>query len=695
MENDPALLRRLVAGLIALVILVCGLLPAGASAASPASPNSLTFGQETVGRTTPAQVVTITNLEPGAVQLLGASIGGANPGDFTIRSESCASPILFQSESCLVEVTFSPQAGGAREAALEVTIEGEPALLVPLAGTGQTKKLTVPATTTFTTTTVGETATEKVLLKNTSEAMVNVSEVKIEGPDSADFGIEGGNCVGFIGTGMSCEVSVRFTPGATGAREALLRVSSDATPADYVTALSGEGVAPEIAIEPGSYDFGLVEVRSGSPRANFNVRNTGTAAVQLSNLEITGPGANEFWISGSGCWGTTLAPGSTCWIEVQFNANEEGNFAAAVSIQAGTVVFQAPLSARAERPQVVASPAPLAFAPTAVGSRQVGEVTLDNTGHLPVAFYIAIVSGGDVSSFHLVEETCTSAVFAGRPRIFEPGESCRAKIAFEPTEVGAEHATVSIFGGGEGALQFSVEGTAVAAQLSLAPPARDFGAVPVGTTGPVQTFELRNETSQPQTIDSATLAGPDVGSFQLRGDTCTEAPVDPGASCAVAVRFAPESSGAKTATLRLRGPGGATVGRLSGEGTAAGGGAAEAATGRGWVSLSLRSHPSPAGGKVTIGRARCESTEPCTLRIGGLASGRIATGVGLRPGLRGVTPTRLILAPGTSAPVTTALPREFRRSGGARLSVALQWQTGTEHGSRRHSFLLGNFQLLP
>jgi hypothetical protein len=109
------------------------------------------------------------------------------------------------------------------------------------------------------------------------------------------------------------------------------------------------------------------------------------------------------------------------------------------------------------------------------------------------------------------------------------------------------------------------------------------------------------------------------------------------------------------------------------------------------VALNLFSHPHPSAGKVTVGRARCESSEPCTLRIGGLASGRIAMGAGLRPALRGVTPTRLILAPGTSAPITTVLPREFRRSGGARLSVALQWQTGADHGGGRHSFLLGNF----
>lgn len=692
MDRNLVPIRRLLPTLAAFALVACAILAAPAAAApAGASPGSVTFGQETVGKTTPAQTVTLSNPDPGDVHIVAVAIGGANLGDFAISGENCAGVVLTQGELCTVDVTFAPQAGGPREATLVLSIEGELPAIVPLTGTGQTKKLTVPGTAAFAATTVGAAVTEKVLLKNTSEAGVNVNEVKIEGADPGDFSLEGNNCVGLISPNMSCELSVRFTPGASGTREALLRVSTDGAPADYVTQLSGEGVAPEVVFEPGSYDFGLVEVRSGQLRAGFTVRNEGAATVQLSNLEISGPGAGEFSIPGSSCWGANLAPGATCWVEVQFNDNQEGVFTAAVSITAGATTFEAPLAATAERPQVVASPAPLTFGPTAVGSRQVSEVTLTNTGHLPVAFYIAIVSGGDVASFHLVEETCTSNVFAGQPRIFEPGEACRAKIAFEPTEVGARHATVSIFGGGEGALQFSVEGSAVASRLSLAPATRDFGAVAVGSTGPTQTFELRNESGEPQTIEAALLGGLDVGEFQLRADGCSETVIAPGASCAVTVRFAPESSGPKTATLRLRGPGGTTVGQLSGEGTAAGGGGAEAASGRGWVALKLFNHPHPRAGKVTVGRARCESSEPCTLRIGGLASGRIALGAGLRPALRGVTPTRLILAPGTSAPITTTLPREFRRAGAARLSVAVQWQTGADHGGGRHSFLLGNF----
>jgi hypothetical protein len=690
MPSDLVRFRRLVLPLAALALFACGLLPTAAMAVpATTNPTALKFMQETVGKTSSPQAVGVINLDPGPVHVLGVSIGGADPGDFAIGGEDCATAVLGQNDGCEIEVTFAPQAGGAREATLEVGIEGEATIVVPLSGTGQTKKLTLPGTSGFAATSVGGSSTVQIPVKNQSEAGVNVNEVKIEGADAGDFAIEGNNCAGFISPGMGCDLTLRFTPSATGPRDATLRVATDATPGDYSTQLSGEGVAAEVAFEPGAYDFGLVEVHNGSPRTQFTLRNTGTAAVQLSNLEITGPGANEFSISGSGCWGTMLMPGNTCWIEVQFNANEEGSFAAAVSIGAGATTFQAPLSGRAERPQVTASPSPLAFGPTSVGSRQVKEVTLTNTGHLPVGFYIALISGGDVANFHLLEESCTSNVFAGNGHFVEPGESCRAKVAFEPTAAGAKHATLSVFGGGEGALQVPIEGTAIAPQLSLTPDSRDFGTVAVGLTGQVQTFQLTNESAEAQTIDSALLGGPDAGEFQLRADGCSEAVLDPGASCTVAIRFAPGSSGDKAATLRLRGPAGTNAARLSGEGTAVPG-SAMASTKRGRVKLSLNSHPLPAAGKVTIGRANCESTEPCTLRVGGLVSGRIATRAGLRPGIRGVAPTRLTLAPGTSAPITTSLPTRLRGYGdGTRLSVAVQWQTGAERGGGRRSILLG------
>ncbi|MBS1894636.1 MAG: choice-of-anchor D domain-containing protein [Actinobacteria bacterium] len=691
MENDLVPFRRLLLGAVSLLLVAC-LIPAMASAAPvESSPTSLDFGQETVGKVSTAKTVEIIDPGPGAVQVVGATVAGLDAGDFAVAGEGCGGRSLQPSEGCQVEVVFEPQAGGARSATLEVAIEGQAAIEVPLSGTGQTMRLTVPASTTFPTTTVGSASTEKVALKNSSEAGVDVTEVKIEGADPGDFGIEGNNCVGFIGPGMSCELNVRFSPGASGVREALLRVVTDGTPAELTTELSGEGSAPELTFEPGGHDFGLSEVHSGGSRANFTLRNTGAASVPLSNLEITGPDAGEFWIPNSNCWGSTLSPGSTCAVEVQFNANNEGSYSAAISIQAGGVGFVAPLTARAERPKVTASPAPLVFGPTPVGSRQVKEVTLTNTGHLPVAFFISLVSGGDIGSFHLLEENCTSNVFAGQPRIFEPGESCAAKVAFEPTVDGAKAATLSVFGGGEGALQVPVQGEAVAAQLQVSPTSRDFGSVAIGTAGPVQTFQLRNESDEAQTVGSAVLTGPDLGEFQIRSDECSEAVLEPGGSCAVAVRFAPEAAGPKTATLRLRSPAGTSVARLGGEGAAPAVSTTSASgdAHHGRVTLSLRTRPGPAAGKVTLGRARCESSEVCTIRVRALAIAHLTTLTGSRPVVRRVPVATLSLTPGGSAPIVVAVPPELRKAAAdPDVRVSLRWRTGPERGGTFRAYRL-------
>lgn len=683
MENDLVPFRRLLLGAVSLFVVAC-LLPAMASAASvESSPASLDFGQETVGNTSAPQTVEVFNPGPSAVVIATVQITGIGTGDFGFAGNNCGIRSLEPSESCQVRVAFEPSAGGARSGTLEIVVLGEPTLEVPLSGTGQTMRLTVPGSTAFPTTTVGGASTEKVALKNSSEAGVDVSEVKIEGADPGDFGIEGSNCVGFIGPSMGCELNVRFSPGASGIREALLRVVTDGIPADLTTELSGEGAAPELTFEPGGHDFGLSEVHSGGSRANLTLRNSGATPVPLSNLEISGPDANEFWIPNSNCWGSTLSPGSTCSVEVQFNANNEGSYSAAVSIQAGGVVFLAPLTARAESPKVTASPAPLVFGPTPAGSRQVKEVTLSNTGHLPVAFFISLVSGGDIGSFHLLEENCTSNVFAGQPRIFEPGESCAAKIAFEPTVVGAKAATVSFFGGGEGALQVSVQGEAVAPQLQVSPTSRDFGSVAVGTAGPVQSFQLRNESGEAQTIGQSVLTGPDLGEFQIRSDECSEAVLEPGGSCTVAVRFAPEAAGPKTATLRLRSPAGTTVARLGGEGAAPAVSTTGASAGahHGRVTLSLRSRPGPPAGKVTLGRARCESSEACTIRVRGLAIAHLPTSTGSRPVVRRVPVATLTLRPGGTAPIVVAVPPGLRKGAAdPDVRVSLRWRTGPERG---------------
>lgn len=149
--------------------------------------------------------------------------------------------------------------------------------------------------------------------------------------------------------------------------------------------------------------------------------------MQLNSLGIFGSGSNNFFIGNSNCYGATLQPNETCFLAVHFNPNDTVPYSAQVrAVINGGPTFEAELSGTGARPIIIASPDPAEFGEATVGSSGVTRsITLTNGGELPVGFFIAVVSGGDAASFHLVEEDCTG-------RVLEPTQSCSALIRFAP-----------------------------------------------------------------------------------------------------------------------------------------------------------------------------------------------------------------------------------------------------------------------
>jgi hypothetical protein len=69
------------------------------------------------------------------------------------------------------------------------------------------------------------------------------------------------------------------------------------------------------------------------------------------------------------------------------------------------------------------------------------------------------------------------------------------------------------------------------------------------TTAGAQTVTVTNHGTIPLAVTGATITGPDAADYQP-GPGCT-APVPPGASCQIVVRFAPRASGYRRATLEI------------------------------------------------------------------------------------------------------------------------------------------------
>ena len=100
------------------------------------SPASLTFASQTIGTTSGAQTVTLTNPVNGlSAPLTISSISAV--GDFAIAQNSCGR-LLAAGGACTISITFTPTASGTRTGLLAV-FDNAPSLQqgVTLNGTGQ------------------------------------------------------------------------------------------------------------------------------------------------------------------------------------------------------------------------------------------------------------------------------------------------------------------------------------------------------------------------------------------------------------------------------------------------------------------------------------------------------------------------------------------------------------------------------
>ena len=216
----------------------------GGATASPnvnASASFLSFGNVTVGQTSTAQTITVTN--GGTAAATNMSYPGA-PAKFT-KSGTCSSATLNAGASCTIVFTYSPTAVGSDSATYTFTGGGK-SFPIALSGAGSTTvppagQLSMPSSVTIPATTVGTTsAPQTVTVSNTGGAAVTVSS--IVSSNSGEFGVSGSNCT-LVNAGSGCTFNVTFTPAAAGARSGTLTITSSGTGSPQSIVVSGTGNA--------------------------------------------------------------------------------------------------------------------------------------------------------------------------------------------------------------------------------------------------------------------------------------------------------------------------------------------------------------------------------------------------------------------------------------------------------------------
>jgi HYDIN/CFA65/VesB family protein len=384
-----------------------------------------------------------------------------------------------------------------------------------------------------------------------------IDKVTIEGPEAGEFFTNGSSC-SYLGEGQKCGFQFGLKPSSAGLKQATMVVSFQGGRSPESFPVSGQAVEPQLAFTPASHDFGLQRINRDTSSASFQLTNTGAALVQLNNLEIQGD-TSVFWTGNNNCW-NTLNPGDSCSVEINFNPHELTTYSAQLRAVVNGTAFTASLSGQGGAPVVEALENPFDFGAFTVGSQSsVRTIEIANSGNFPAAFFIAVIAGGDSGSFRLLDENCTAAELM-------PDSSCTAHVRFAPQGPGPKLARLALFGDGDAGTMVFLEGEGVAPAVTMAPGSFDFGTAVSGTRSSAQTFVVRNDGDTATEMGPVSIVGANLGQFQVTGDECTGVTLGSGGECLVRVRFTPTSSGAKVATLRIDGEGGAHTAALSGQG---------------------------------------------------------------------------------------------------------------------------------
>jgi len=308
-------------------------------------PSTLAFGNQSVGSPSAPQSVTVTDTgaNPIAVSSITTSADFSETDDCGTASQAATrkrSPwaqrpaSVAGTESCTINVTFTPTAAGTRSGTLTINddAQGNPHT-VALSGTGMAGVANLSASSlTFTAQEVGSTSSpQTITVTNPGNGALTFTSIQATG----DFA-QTNNCSSVSASG-TCAIQVTFTPAASGIRTGTLTLSDSASNSPQSVSLSGAGLIGVAQLSASSLAFTGLAVGTASSPQTITVTNTGTGALTFTSVLATGDFAQT-----NNC-ASVAAGGATCSVQVTFAPMSSG-------ARTGTLILT---DSAANSPQVI------------------------------------------------------------------------------------------------------------------------------------------------------------------------------------------------------------------------------------------------------------------------------------------------------------------------------------------------------
>jgi hypothetical protein len=494
--------------------------------------------------TSSAQTFTIQNAGGQPSGVLSVALTG---DDFDLVSEDCDGEVLATNATCSVVIAFNPLAPGDRTGLL--TVVGSPGTVtVGLAGHGAVPpdlSLSPDVRDYGSVLVFTQSAPATFTVTNPGSIPSGALAVSIVGANPTQFQIVDDQCQGravppLTGT---CTISVRYFPTVLGMHTATLVIQGAPGGTDTAT-LTGTAVPlADLVAFPSAALFGSVAVGTTSPPQTITVNYPGTMPTGALTVTSSSP---RFVLSADMCTGTSLN-GNSCTFAIAFAPNAAQAEMGTITVQAspggtatiatsGTGTAMAILDSSADA---------LSFGSVSIGSTTTQSVTISNTGNAASSPLAVDIMGTNADSFAITTDDCTGQPLAA-------GASCSVTIELAPLVVGPHTAALTITAMAGGSLSIPMDGQGIAsARLVPNPTSSAFGNVSLGTTSGSRTVTVSNVGGATSAAVAVELSGSGASHFDVTADMCTGVMLAANESCTFAVRFAPNTAGAKTAVVSI------------------------------------------------------------------------------------------------------------------------------------------------
>jgi Abnormal spindle-like microcephaly-assoc'd, ASPM-SPD-2-Hydin len=452
----------------------------GASPTSPQvllSATALGFQDQTVGTKSAPSALLLTNVGQGTLSISSIAIKGTPTPQFA-QTSNCVSTIA-PAGSCTIDVTFTPTTADNQAAQLIITdnAPGSPHT-IPLTGIGSepaaSQVLLSKTVLTFDSQTVNTSSvSQSVTLSNPGTTALIITQVSLSGTNAADFS-ETNTCGSSLAAAKSCTLSVTFKPSGVGPRTALLLVADNANGSPQTVTVNGIGAAntnPVGNVSPATLTFPSQTVKTTSAALPVILTDTGSAALALTSITISGAEAAEF--AQTNTCGNSVAAGATCTVNVTFTPAATGSRSAQLQINDNAaaspqIVAIIGTAIAISTPVVTLAPVSLDFGNQSAGvASPTLAVTLDNTGNSALSISSIAISGANAADF-AETSNCTGSVAAGA--------SCSISVVFTPAATGSRSGQIVITDNASGSPhQIALSGSGTSANtpnfaVSAAPP---------------------------------------------------------------------------------------------------------------------------------------------------------------------------------------------------------------------------------